>query len=495
MVVRLEAAERAEGADAVAVGVVEGPRRLDGGELDAAAAERAGFRAALGETWVRERPGALEVLVGLGDAAVVDLEALRRFGAAAARAAARCRRLALRLDGLVALADPVAAARAVGEGAGLASHRFARYRAADGSALEAVLLVGAPLEAVDAGARAASVVAEAVCLARDLVNTPASDLTPPTFASLAAEVATSAGVEARVLDEAAIAEAGLGGLLGVARGSAEPPRLVRLERRVDGRPDAPTVALVGKGITFDSGGLSLKGAEAMETMKTDMSGAAAVLAAIVGAARLDLPTRLVGYLPLTENMPGGRATKPGDVLTIRNGRTIEVLNTDAEGRLVLADALSLAAEERPDAIVDLATLTGACVVALGRAIAGLMGNDDRLLAALEAAARRAGEPVWQLPLPAGYRRQLDSEVADLKNVGAPRQAGALVAGLVLEEFVGSVPWAHLDIAGPARAEEDAGYLRKGGTGFGVRTLLAFLEAYEPLGGQVAGETRGRSLWR
>jgi leucyl aminopeptidase len=232
-----------------------------------------------------------------------------------------------------------------------------------------------------------------------------------------------------------------------------------------------TLALVGKGITFDSGGLSIKTAEGMETMKTDKSGAAAVLAAMSALPSLAPAVKVVAFIPATENMPGGAATKPGDVLKIRNGKTVEVLNTDAEGRLVLADGLSLAAEAGVDAIVDLATLTGACVVALGRKVAGLMGNHDGWVAQVQAAADRAGEPVWPLPLPDDYRKLIDSDVADVKNISGGRYGGALTAGLFLKEFVGGIPWAHLDIAGPARSEDDEGYNQKGGTGFGVRTVI------------------------
>jgi leucyl aminopeptidase len=272
----------------------------------------------------------------------------------------------------------------------------------------------------------------------------------------------------------------LGGLLGVARGSDEPPRLVRAEYtpadpvEVGGR--VPHVVLVGKGITFDSGGLSLKSAGGMETMKTDMGGAAAVLAALDAVATLGIRLKVTVLTPMTENMPGGRAIKPGDVLTARNGKTIEVLNTDAEGRLVLADALSLAAELEPDAIIDLATLTGAAVVALGTGIAAMLGNDEVLQGELQSASKRAGESLWPLPLPDEYRSHIDSEVADMKNIGRAGQAGSISAALLLREFVGDVPWAHLDIAGPARSDEDSRYLSKGGTGFGVRTLVALLSS-------------------
>ncbi|MCA1692464.1 MAG: leucyl aminopeptidase [Actinobacteria bacterium] len=316
--------------------------------------------------------------------------------------------------------------------------------------------------------------AAAVVLARDLVNEPAGSLTPQRLAEVAAEIAEQEGLTLSVLDEPAIAGERLGGLLGVARGSTEPPRLLEL---VYDPPDArATVAIVGKGITFDSGGLSIKTAEGMETMKTDMSGAAAVLAAMSTLPSLEPGVKVIAIIPATENMPGGSATKPGDVLRIRNGKTVEVLNTDAEGRLVLADGLSLAVEAGVDAILDLATLTGACKIALGPRIAGLMGNDEGWIDQIRQAAARAGEAVWPLPLPEEYRKLLDSEVADLKNIGG-RWGGALTAGLFLREFVADVPWAHLDIAGPARSEEDDGYVPKGGTGFGVRTVVEAVASF------------------
>jgi leucyl aminopeptidase len=377
----------------------------------------------------------------------------------------------------------------------LGAYRFTRLRSdPTPSTLARVVLVETDVAAVATGIGQGSVTAGAVAFARDLVNTPADELTPVRFAEIATAHGSEHGFSVRVLDAEEIAAAGLGGLLGVARGSAQPPRLVRAEFRPDG-PGAPTVALVGKGITFDSGGLSLKTATAMMTMKYDMSGAATVLAVLGACRRLGVDVGVVGFMPMTENMPGGRAIKPGDVVRIRNGKTIEVLNTDCEGRLVLADALCLAAEESPDAIVDVATLTGAVVVALGRRIAGLMGNDDRIVAAVEQAAAHTGEAVWRLPLPLGYRKAFDSEIADMKNVGTPGEAATLVAGLLLEEFVGETPWAHLDVCGPARAEEDDGYVRRGGTGFGVRTLLELLERYQPLASPAGAETAGRKVVR
>jgi leucyl aminopeptidase len=307
---------------------------------------------------------------------------------------------------------------------------------------------------------------------------------------VARDLADRHGLSVTVLDEVAITSEGLGGLAGVAQGSEEPPRLIELVYQPStptagvGDGHVPTVALVGKGITFDSGGLSIKTADGMMTMKTDMSGAAAVLATMSALADLAVGVKVIAIVPTTENMPGGRAIKPGDVLKIRNGKTIEVLNTDAEGRLILADGLSLATEAGPDAMVDLATLTGACVVALGRQIAGLMGNNDDLVGQVRAASDRAGELVWHLPLPDEYRKSIESEVADMKNISSPAGAGgALTAGLILAEFVDDVPWAHLDIAGPARSDADEGYTRKGGTGFGVRTLIELLSQFEVPGRQ------------
>jgi leucyl aminopeptidase len=279
-------------------------------------------------------------------------------------------------------------------------------------------------------------------------------------------------------------------VLAVNQGSAEPPRLLKLtyeptpvgDEPVEGdvpEPDAvDTLALVGKGITFDSGGLSLKPAESMMEMKCDMAGAAAVVATMCALPSLDVAVKVVSFTPMTDNMTGGAAQRPGDIYTARNGTTVEVLNTDAEGRLVLADALSLAADEEPDAIIDLATLTGACMVALGQKIAGLMGNDEVFSGIVEEAAAIAGERVWQLPLPADYRKGLDSSVADIKNIAGGRYGGALTAGLFLADFVDAdTPWVHLDIAGPAFLPEADGESPKGATGFGVRTLLTLLESW------------------
>jgi leucyl aminopeptidase len=418
--------------------------------------------------------GTTLVALGLGEPAKLTVDGLRRAAAALVNAAGDATSVATTL--LVAAPptiDKKAAAQAIAEGMALAGYRFTTYKkATDAPQVEQVTVVGAGQAALDRGAR----VAEAVTFARDLVNEPAGAMTPRRLAELATETAEREGLSITVLDEVAIENEGLGALRGVSLGSDEPPRLIELIYEPTGRSRG-TVALVGKGITFDSGGLSLKSADGMMTMKTDMAGAAAVLATMAALPALGVKTKVIGFIPTTENMPGGRAIKPGDVLKARNGKTIEVLNTDAEGRLVLADGLSLAVEAAPDAVIDLATLTGAQVVALGRRIAGLMGTSDGFLEQVEAAAERAGEPVWRLPLPDIYRKDIDSEIADVKNIGRPGQAGTLIAGLFLREFTGEVPWGHLDIAGPARSDDDDGYLRKGGTGFGVRTLIELLTTF------------------
>jgi leucyl aminopeptidase len=285
----------------------------------------------------------------------------------------------------------------------------------------------------------------------------------------------AAGLGVTVLDEKALRKGGYGGILGVGQGSVHPPRLVRLEYR---HPKATRhLAIVGKGITFDSGGVSIKPASGMEVMKSDMSGAAAVLGTMVAVSRLRPVADVTGWLPLAENMPGGGAQRPGDVLVTYGGRTVEVLNTDAEGRLVLADALVAAAEDDPDAIVDVATLTGAARIALGGRTAGIMANDDDLLAKVHDATKRTGEAAWPMPLPDDLRRGLDSQVADIANVDNARLGGMLVAGIFLREFVEpGRRWAHLDIAGPAYNESGPfGYTPKGATGFAVRTLVQLVE--------------------
>ena len=414
-------------------------------------------------------------LVGLGDAERDDLDAWRR---AAGRARSAAGVLGSRRVAMVAdrRASDAAHLVALVEGFRLAGYRFARYKtAADAPPPidEIILVAAAPpsrqtlapawerLDATLAG----------VETARDLVNEPAAVKTPTHLASVAERIGKEAGIEVEVWTPARIAAERLAGLVAVARGSDEEPRFLRMRYR--GAGARRRVALVGKGITFDSGGLSLKPAKSMETMKTDMAGGAAVLGVMAALGRLRPAIEVEGLVPATENLPGGKAQKPGDVLRFRNGKTVEVLNTDAEGRLVVADALILAAARKPDAIIDLATLTGACVVALGPQVAGILGNHQPLIDRLIALGRETGEPLWQLPLVQEYRDELKSTVADLKNIGGGH-AGSITAALFLQEFVGAAPWAHLDIAGPAFTQKDLPYSPAGGTGFGVRTVLRYL---------------------
>jgi leucyl aminopeptidase len=402
-----------------------------------------------------------------GGEASFDAEALRRAAGAAVRALApaKPRQIALALP-----ARNHAEAEAVGLGALLGGYVFSRYRAngRQQPGAELTLLADGDLSAA---AQRARTLADAVTLVRDLVNTGPSHLSPSIFAAEAKRVAGASGLDVEVLDENGLAEGGYGGIVGVGQGSVHPPRLVRLAYSHPGA--VKTVVFAGKGITFDSGGLSLKPAKAMEAMKSDMGGAAAVLAALQALAALGPAVNVVGYMPLAENMPSGAAQRPSDVITIFGGTTVEVLNTDAEGRLVLADALARSAADSPDLLVDVATLTGAQLVALGPRISGVMANDDAVRDGVVDAFRRAGEAAWPMPLPAELRKGLDSTVADLANVAAERHGGMLVAGLFLQEFVPpGVRWAHLDIAGPAFHEgEPYGYTPKGGTGAAARALV------------------------
>jgi leucyl aminopeptidase len=330
-----------------------------------------------------------------------------------------------------------------------------------------------------------TVIAEAMNLARDLINTSPLDLPPAGLAAEAERVAAAKGVGVEVLAEDELKAGGFGGILAVGQGSSRPPRLVRLSYT---HPEATkTVAFVGKGITFDSGGLSLKPPKSMETMKSDMSGAAAALAATAAVAELGLPVNVVGYLCLAENMPGGAAQRPSDIITIYGGKTVEVLNTDAEGRLVLADGLVRSGADNPDLVVDIATLTGAQVVALGDRTSGVMGSSDEVAAAVASVMRDAGEPAWPMPLPGHLRKGLDSPFADLANVSGDRGGGMLVAGHFLREFApDGVAWAHLDIAGPAfNSGGPYGYTPKGGTGAAVRALVQL--AAEAAAGRIPGE--------
>jgi leucyl aminopeptidase len=435
--------------------------------------KNAGFEGKSGQAHSWPDGNRVQVLVGIGGADDVDANAIRRAGAILARGQGRHARIGVELPDAAIAAD--AARQALAEGIRLGTYKFLRYKS-DGKPpkLARVDVAGGSgvrnQEALDLG----DAIADGQTLARDLVNEPGGTLTAPEFAKRAAAAGTAAGLKVKVWDLADIKKGQLGGLLGVNRGSELPPRLVELTYTPKGKIKG-TLALVGKGIVFDSGGLSIKTGVGMMTMKCDMGGGAAVVGAMSVMHKIAPACRVRAYIPMTDNMTGGDATRPGDVLKIRNGKTIEVLNTDAEGRLVLADGLSLASEAKPDAIVDLATLTGACMVALGPKIAGVMGNNDAWIDQIRSSSEATGERVWHLPLPEDYKKQFDSSVADMKNIGTP-YGGALTAGLILQEFVADgIPWAHIDLAGPAWSEAEEADITKGGTGFGVR-LLADLAA-------------------
>lgn len=404
------------------------------------------------------------LFVGLGDEA--DADTLRKVAGVAGRAAMRYQKVATTLSEV----DLDGAAEAVVYGFLLGQYTFDKYLSKPKPAKTTdLLLIG---DAGDDEIEHGRKVASGVALARDLINEPAGGKSPEVLAGIARGIAEENGIEIKVYDEDEIEAEGFGGLKAVSLGATNPPRMVVLEYRPEGA--TKSLALVGKGIVFDSGGLSIKPAAGMETMKTDMSGAAAVFGAVQAIAQLGIPVNVTGIAPLTENMTGGAAQRPGDIFSARNGKTVEVLNTDAEGRLVLADGLALAVEDEPDLIVDIATLTGACMVALGKKVAGLFSYDDAAVATVEGAARRAGEKVWRLPFEEDYRSKLDSPIADIKNIG-DRFGGAITAALFLAEFTDERPWVHVDIAGPARAEGDDGYITKGGTGFSVSTLVAVAE--------------------
>jgi leucyl aminopeptidase len=421
------------------------------------------------------------LIVGLGERRSWSAERLRR---ACARVVARARRIGAREIQMPILppgrgvADATAVVERMAAALIVAGHRFDKYRSKPprGGGPQRVHLgagsrPGAPLQrALHRGL----LEARAVMLARELVNEPGGALPPPAFAERARRVARESKLGCRIFDERGLSRLRMGAILGVGMGSGQPPRLIHLTYRPRGRPRA-RVALVGKGITFDSGGLSLKPAASMEDMKSDKAGASAVLGVMSVLSEMGLPIEVHGVLAAAENMPGGRALRPGDVVRTCSGKTVEVLNTDAEGRLVLADALTYAARLGVDEIVDVATLTGACMIALGAQTAGLMGNRPALVERLRRAAAEAGEKVWELPLIADYREQLRSSIADLRNTG-DRYGGAIIAGLFLEHFVDRrQAWAHLDIAGPAfsgKGREDA---PKGATGTPVPTLLRYLE--------------------
>jgi leucyl aminopeptidase len=439
--------------------------------LSRAALVAHGFEGKAGQTLVV--PGAsglTHIAVGIGDGKLTPAS-LRNAAATLVRAAGRRASIATSLADLEGV-EAAAAAQAVVEGALLAAYRFSGLKTepSTGGLQELTLVVGESRTAgAKVGADRGSATSGAVGLARDLANTPPAHLTARMIADKAVELAAASGLGVEVYNKDQLAALGCGGMIGVNKGSVEPPRVVRLTYAP--RNPRGHLVLVGKGVMYDSGGISLKPSDGMHAlMKMDMSGAAAVLAAMSTLTALKCKSAVTGYLMCTDNMPSGSAYKLGDVLTFRNGKTAEILNTDAEGRLVLADGLSLGIESNPDAIVDIATLTGAIVGALGQKVAGVFGNNQPFVERVKAAAVDADESIWQLPLERGYRKLLDSNVADMKNVGGP-YGGAILAALFLSEFVGDTPWAHLDIAGTMNSEADDGWQSRGASGFGTRLLI------------------------
>ncbi len=397
--------------------------------------------------------------------------------AASRDSSARSKTVATTLPQVVGGKDQLEAVQATVEGVLLGSYRFDRYKSkADGAAqrLAKVTILGAgktDAKAAKDSIRRGEVIAESQMWARDLVNTPALDLPPAGLAKEAQAMAKEVGLTCKVWTEAELKKGGFGGVLGVGQGSVRPPRLIEL--RYSGGGKGSPIALTGKGIAFDSGGLSIKDATGMEWMKSDMGGAASILATMRAIALLKPKVNVIAAIPSAENMPSGSAIRPGDVLKHRGGTTSEVLNTDAEGRLVLADSLAFLAEKKPRVIIDTATLTGACMIALGTDLWGAMGNDRDLIRDVLAAGDAAGEPGWELPMHEPYRKLIDSDIADIKNIGK-RYGGAITAAMFLREFVGDVPWVHLDIAGPAFSERQGDYWPKGATGSPVRALVRYV---------------------
>jgi len=441
--------------------------------LDPTQARLAAFDASKVASALLAHAQGAKALLALGagrEGQALSLEDYRQIGASLVRHASKATSVAVTLPSSVSVEE----VEALATGALLASYVFNEHRSKPKQiTLSRLDLLADPAMHAKALERAEAA-AQQVAWARDQVNATPSILPPRVLADRAvAMLEDIAGTQVEVWEQSRIESEKLGGLLGVARGSEEEARLVKASWSPAGA--TKHVVLVGKGITFDTGGLSLKTAGGMVTMKTDMSGAAIVLAALGLVARLQVPIKVTAIAPMAENMPSGRATKPDDVLVTRDGQTIEVLNTDAEGRLILADGLTLARELEPDYIIDVATLTGAVSVALGREIAAVMGTDATLVEEIIKAGNKVGERFWELPLPDIYESHIESEIADMKNIGKAGEAGTISAALLLKRFVGDIPWAHVDIAGTGRSEASTGYLAKGGTAFSLRSFAELLE--------------------
>lgn len=474
------------------IGLFQGERPLDGdaGAMDKALGGAIGelidggeFEGKLNQIAVIRTRGAIPLkrvlVIGLGERAEFNLDRMRQTSS---KAAIHIREMGLKefTTGIHDLPKykRLTTAQAVVTSTLMGLYQFTKYitvKREEMKEVEKLTLLErdeAKIAEVREGARRGRIVGEAVNFARDLSNEGGNNMTPTKMAEKAAELADDYDLKLQILDREEMQKLKMGALLGVARGSVQPPKFITIEYNSD-KKDIDTIVLIGKSITFDSGGISIKPSAKMENMKFDKSGGCTVLGVMRATSELELPIHVVGLLPATENMPSGSALKPGDILTSSSGKTIEVINTDAEGRLTLSDALTYAARYKPKAIIDLATLTGSCVVALGNHASGLMGNDEVLKEKIKRAAEVSGDKVWELPLWSEYDEQIKSDVADVKNVGG-RPGGAITAAAFLKKFVGEYPWAHLDIAGTAWTIKDSVYFSKGATGVGVRLLVQFL---------------------
>jgi len=475
-------------ADAIVVNILEGVEKPGGATaavdraLDGAISSlisRGEIRGKFGEVSIvhtfGKLPARIVAVAGLGKREDFNADKIRGVTGEFCRSLRKlnCHRITTILHGAgMGGIEPETSAQAITEGALLGLYSFTKYKKPEYQNVEEITIAVTEKESVpilESAIAKGKVVAEATNLARDMVNEPANYMTPSRMAEVAEDIASRYNLECKVFDREDMEAMGMEALLGVAKGSNQPPKLITLAYKGDERSEK-AMGFLGKGITFDSGGISIKPSEGMEDMKGDMAGAAAVMTAVGAIAQLKPNINVTATIPATENLPSGTALKPGDVLRAMNGKTIEVISTDAEGRLILADALSYAVKQGLSPLIDLATLTGACRVALGLLYSGVFGNDRDLIDKVLKAGERTGEKMWQMPMAEEYKEQIKSEIADIKNTGN-RYGGAITAALFLAEFVGNTPWTHLDIAGPRLSSKDSGYLVKGATGFGVRTLI------------------------
>jgi leucyl aminopeptidase len=453
--------------------------------------DQAAIKGKLGEVTIIHTLGKLPARIvataGLGKKEEFNLDKVRRVAGDFSRLLRKsnCHKVATVLHGAgTGSIEPEDSAEAITEGSLLGLYNFTRYKKPEYEEIAEMLVISdsSQLTALSRGIGNGKIMAEATAIARDMVNEPANQMTPTRMAEIAEETASKYDLEFKVLDSRDMEAMGMGALLGVASGSSQPPKLITLGYK--GNPDSQkTAGFLGKGVTFDSGGISIKPSEGMGEMKDDMAGGAAVMAALVAIARLKCQINVTAIIPAAENLPGGNALKPGDILKAMNGKTIEIISTDAEGRLILADALSYAVKQKLSPLVDLATLTGACRVALGVEYSGLFSNNQPLANAIVKAANKTGEKIWQMPLPEEYKENNKSLIADIKNSGN-RYGGAITAALFLAEFIDDAPWAHIDIAGTASSSKESGYTVKGATGVGVRTLTELALSQAKQGGLV-----------